>query len=80
MTAPRIRTLCACALAFALAAGNGCGRDTAAIAQALPPDVPRVAVGEPAIDFTATDADGKTFTLSSFRGSPVLLKFFRGHW
>ncbi|HLH21390.1 MAG TPA: hypothetical protein VK066_02635 [Chloroflexota bacterium] len=39
-----------------------------------------VAVGQPAPDFTAVDADGRAFRLAALRGAPVLLKFFRGHW
>lgn len=39
-----------------------------------------VAVGEPIIDFTAIDADGQPFDLASLRGTPFLLKFYRGHW
>jgi hypothetical protein len=39
-----------------------------------------VAVGEPAPDFRAFDADGNEFRLSQLLGSPVLLKFYRGHW
>jgi hypothetical protein len=42
--------------------------------------VPNVAVGGPILDFTAPDADGRPFQLSSLRGRPYLLKFFRGHW
>jgi len=41
---------------------------------------PAVAVGGPILDFTAPDADGRPFQLSSLRGRPYLLKFFRGHW
>ena len=41
---------------------------------------PAVAVGQPILDFTAPDADGRPFQLSSLRGRPYLLKFFRGHW
>jgi cytochrome oxidase Cu insertion factor (SCO1/SenC/PrrC family) len=39
-----------------------------------------VAVGQEAPDFTAPDSNGEPLTLSSLRGRPVLLKFFRGHW
>ena len=46
----------------------------------LPNQPPLVAVGELAPDFGALDADGNEFRLSQLRGSPVLLKFFRGHW
>ena len=41
---------------------------------------PHVAVGGPILDFSALDADGKPFALSSLKGRPFLLKFFRGHW
>ena len=41
---------------------------------------PTVAVGQPILDFTAPDADGRPFALASLRGRPYLLKFFRGHW
>jgi peroxiredoxin len=40
----------------------------------------RVAVGQEAPDFAASDSGGATFRLASLRGAPVLLKFFRGHW
>jgi hypothetical protein len=46
----------------------------------LPDQPPAVAVGGPAPDFSAVDASGQAFRLSELRGSPVLLKFFRGHW
>jgi len=35
-----------------------------------------VAVGDNAPDFTAPNQDGKSFTLSSLRGSPVVLYFY----
>jgi peroxiredoxin len=41
---------------------------------------PAVRVGGPVLDFSATDDDGRPFSLASLRGRPVLLKFFRGHW
>jgi peroxiredoxin len=41
---------------------------------------PAVAVGDLAPDFTAHDASGRPVRLSSFRDSPVLLKFYRGVW
>ena len=46
----------------------------------LPDKRPSAGVGQPAPDFTARDADGKNFTLSSLKGRTVLLKFFRGYW
>lgn len=42
--------------------------------------VPAVAVGQPILDFTAPDERGQMFTLASLKGTPFLLKFFRGHW
>ena len=38
------------------------------------------ASGKPAPDFTLKDQDGHDFTLSSLKGSPVLLIFYRGYW
>jgi cytochrome oxidase Cu insertion factor (SCO1/SenC/PrrC family) len=35
---------------------------------------------EPAPDFTLNDQDCKPFTLSSLRGSRVVLVFYRGYW
>jgi disulfide bond formation protein DsbB len=41
---------------------------------------PAVGVGDPIIDFTAVDDKGSEFDLASLKGTPFLLKFFRGHW
>jgi peroxiredoxin (alkyl hydroperoxide reductase subunit C) len=48
----------------------------------LPPsDLNRVKVGESAPDFTLENLDGKTISLSDFRGKKnVVLVFYRGHW
>ena len=46
----------------------------------LPNQKLAVAVGSPAPDFSVMDADGQPFRLSELRGSPVLLKFYRGYW
>jgi cytochrome oxidase Cu insertion factor (SCO1/SenC/PrrC family) len=35
---------------------------------------------QPAPDFTLNDQDGKPLALSSLRGSPVVLIFYRGYW
>ena len=35
---------------------------------------------QPALDFTLNDQDGKPFTLSSLRGSRIVLVFYRGYW
>jgi peroxiredoxin len=41
---------------------------------------PAVTVGRPILDFTAADDAGNPFDLARLRGTPFLLKFFRGHW
>ena len=41
---------------------------------------PAVAVGSPIIEFTLPDHEGRPFDLATLRGTPFLLKFFRGHW
>ena len=46
----------------------------------VPPPQIASAQGKPAPDFTVKDHDGRDFTLSSLRGSPVLLIFYRGYW
>ena len=45
--------------------------------------VPRAdgpAVGAPAPDFALTDQEGRAVRLADFRGAPLLLVFYRGHW
>ena len=46
------------------------------------PDAPTVLrLGEPAPDFTLTDAAGRPTALADYRGKkPVLLVFYRGYW
>ena len=39
-----------------------------------------VGAGDTAPDFTLEDQDGRKHTLSSQRGRPVVLVFYRGHW
>lgn len=46
----------------------------------LPDQKPTVGVGELAPDFASLDAEGRRFQLSDLRGTPVLLKFYRGFW
>ena len=46
----------------------------------LPDKATAVAAGELAPDFQLKDADGNAFRLSALRGSPVLIKFYRGYW
>ena len=44
-------------------------------------DTSRVAVGDPAPDFTLESLEGPRVTLSDFRGrKDVILVFYRGHW
>jgi cytochrome oxidase Cu insertion factor (SCO1/SenC/PrrC family) len=46
-----------------------------------PTDLQRIKVGQPAPDFTLEDMDGKTVTLSDFRGKKTVgLVFYRGYW
>jgi cytochrome oxidase Cu insertion factor (SCO1/SenC/PrrC family) len=46
-----------------------------------PTDLQRVKVGQPAPDFTLEDVEGKSITLSDFRGKKnVVLVFYRGYW
>jgi peroxiredoxin Q/BCP len=46
----------------------------------LPKPQSQFADGQPAPDFTLNDQDGHPFTLSSLRGSQVVLVFYRGYW
>jgi len=46
----------------------------------LPHQQPAVAVDALAPDFLGLDADGEEFRLSDLRGSPLLLRFYRGYW
>lgn len=46
----------------------------------LPTQPSPVAVGTMAPDFEVRDARGGVVRLSDFRGTPVLLKFYRGYW
>src|SRR5262249_54238258 len=49
------------------------------VASVVPaPAGPRV--GVPAPDFSLMDQSGKPVQLADFRGSPLLLVFYRGHW
>jgi hypothetical protein len=41
---------------------------------------PAIGIGDPIIEFSAVDDKGNEFNLASLKGSPFLLKFFRGHW
>jgi cytochrome oxidase Cu insertion factor (SCO1/SenC/PrrC family) len=45
-----------------------------------PSDLDRVKPGLAAPAFTLPDAQGKGRALSSFRGTPTVLVFYRGYW
>jgi len=45
------------------------------MALALPMSAPAAKVGEPAPQFTATDSQGRTHTLSAYRGKVVVLEW-----
>ena len=49
------------------------------VAWAVPP-VTGPARGAPAPPFALADQRGKVVSLDSFRGAPLLLVFYRGHW
>ena len=38
------------------------------------------AIGEPAPEFAQLDQSGQRVRLSDFRGAPLLVVFYRGHW
>jgi len=46
----------------------------------MPPSTGAPAVGVEAPDFTLRDNRGRETTLSSFRGKPLVLLFYRGFW
>ena len=46
---------------------------------AVPPAV-GPSISAPAPSFALVDQSGKTVRLEDFRGSPLLLVFYRGHW
>jgi peroxiredoxin len=46
----------------------------------LPAIQPALATGTRAPDFAALDSSGREVRLSDRRGSPLLLKFYRGYW
>jgi len=49
------------------------------VVTAVPP-VAGPALGSPAPDFALVDQHGHTVRLADFRGKPLLLVFYRGHW
>lgn len=51
-----------------------------AFAQSGPSDLNRIQPGQAAPDFTLKTADGRSLSLSDFRGKNVVLVFYRGYW
>jgi hypothetical protein len=49
------------------------------VGSALPP-ASGPAIGKPAPSFALSDQSGRTVRLDDFRGAPLLLVFYRGHW
>jgi cytochrome oxidase Cu insertion factor (SCO1/SenC/PrrC family) len=68
------RILVAALCALALSAG--------AFGQTMKKEMTKpLAVGDAAPDFTLSDQNGKSVTLSAAKGkSPVVLVFYRGYW
>jgi len=67
-------------IAAALALIGGVALPALYAGSAQLPRTPAVAVGGPVLNFTAADDSGAPFDLATLRGTPFLLKFFRGHW
>ena len=71
-------------LALTLAAGIALAPSVKAAEPKTSPAAKRaepVKVGEPAPDFTLTDQNGRSHTLSAERGKrAVVLVFYRGYW
>ncbi len=63
-----------------LAAAAGFTFSALRLQSAQNPNQPAVAVGDPMLLASAPDENGADFELSTLRGKPYLLKFFRGHW
>jgi len=49
------------------------------VVPAMPP-APGPPIGAPAPTFALPDQNGRTVRLEDFRGAPLLLVFYRGHW
>lgn len=54
-------------------APKGSGED---LEKGLPPDIKRLAIGDPAPDFKLPGIDGRTYTLADFKDAPVLMVIF----
>ncbi len=52
----------------------------ATLTSGLPRQPSSVSLGEIAPEFQVLDSRGRPFRLSDLRGSPALLKFYRGYW
>lgn len=83
MTRPSLRPLGLVACAVLAVA---CGREGRTLGPVdghdlEPADTGRVAVGDPAPDFSLASYDDGVVTLSEFRGKKdVILVFYRGYW
>jgi len=73
MTAARWRCFSYGSLAIAAACGKHATPPPPAPAE---PSAAEVQIGKPAPDFTATTYDGKAITLSSLKGTPVVIYFY----
>lgn len=67
-------------LAGGVAALAGLGFGALRLQSRQQPNTPSVGVGDLMLAASAPDENGVDFNLSSLRGRPYLLKFFRGHW
>ena len=73
----RVKLAAATAL---LVVGLSCGEVKQSPSTELVPRNSPVQVGEMAPDFTLEDQNRQKVTLSSARGTPTVLVFYRGHW
>jgi cytochrome oxidase Cu insertion factor (SCO1/SenC/PrrC family) len=60
--------------------GLSCGANKESSSDALVPRTVPVQAGEMAPDFTLEDQHNQRLTLSSVRGTPTVLVFYRGYW
>ena len=63
-----------------LIVGLSCGANREATSDALVPRPSHVQTGEMAPDFTLEDQHNQKVNLSSSRGTPTVLVFYRGYW
>lgn len=63
-----------------LIVGLSCGADQGSPSEDLVSRTSPVQTGEMAPDFTLADQHNQQVTLSSARGTPTVLVFYRGYW